>query len=269
MDSGLLDKRDSEKCKRVETREGVDAREAVDMPEPSAARGGGKSGPDEETTQAGLVEAHFAHRGRGIEFDMEVAWVRRHVPAGRGPIVDIGCGIGGLFDTLGRKRAVGVDLNAAGLTGTRERFTSVPLLCGKAEALPFADGVLDAITSQHVVEHLADYGGACREWYRALRPGGVLLTLTPNARFCDPSVYHDDTHVHIFSPDDLPRVLGEAGFDVIDLRTLGLPWFRRHDRIPGGWRLRRFVIQHARRLSTFEPVRWKGQTLCCAARKPV
>ncbi len=233
--------------------------EVTDAGEPSPEARGGK---------ADLVDAHFTHRGRGIEFDMEVAWVRRHLPPGTGPIVDIGCGIGGLFGTLALDRAVGVDLNESGLAGTRDRFKSVPLLCAGAERLPFADGVLDAITSQHVIEHIPEYESACREWYRVLKPGGMLLTLTPNARFSDPSVYDDETHVHIFSQADLPRLLCDAGFDITDLRTLGLPWFRDHARMPAGWRFRRFVVKHAHRLSNLEPLRWKGQTLCCAARKP-
>ena len=101
-----------------------------------------------------------------------------------------------------------------------------------------------------------------------LQPGGVALLLTPNRRFSDPSVYDDDSHVHIFAADDLRQVVRDAGFSIIDARSLGLPWFRDYARWPGTWRLRRFVTQRAGALSQIPGCRWRGQTLCCAARRP-
>lgn len=58
-----------------------------------------------------------------------------------------------------------------------------------------------------------------------------------------------------------------VGFCVMDLRTLGLPWLRHYRSIPSGWRLRRLVTRYAQVLSVCPLSRWRGQTLCCAARK--
>lgn len=198
---------------------------------------------------------------------MEADWVRAHVPPGSGRVVDVGCGIGSLFDAIGTPRVIGLDLCAEGLAHTRARYPSVPLLCADASRLPFAGASLDAVTAQHVVEHLPFPEQACREWHRALRPGGLLLLLTPNALFRDPTVYADETHVHVFGPEELREVLIRTGFTILDQRSIGLPWLRRHRRIPAGWRLRRFVTRRARLLSTLPRFRWKGQTLCFAARK--
>lgn len=218
---------------------------------------------DDET-----ISRHFLRRGHGLEFEMEADWVRVHLPSGNGRIVDLGCGNGSLFDTIGTPRAVGLDYHASGLKHTRARFPKVPLLCASAERLPFADASLDGLILQHVVEHLAEAAAACREFYRVLRTGGVLLLLTPNTGFCDHSVFEDSTHVHIFDCRDLSDILVNAGFSIVDLRTLGLPWFRAYRAIPSGWRLRRWVTKHAVALSTLPRWRWRGQTLCCAARRP-
>ena len=198
---------------------------------------------------------------------MEADWVRTQLPPGSGSTVDVGCGAGSLFQVFGMKRVVGVDNCAEGLEHTRRQFPSVPVVCADASNLPFASDSLDVVTAQHVVEHLPAYGQACRDWLRVLRPGGVLLLLTPNAWFRDPAVFADETHVHIFNRDDLREVLTRAGFSVLDMRTIGLPWFRHYRRIPSGWRLRKFVTRRARRLSALPHWRWRGQTLCCAAQK--
>ena len=199
---------------------------------------------------------------------MESDWVRAHLPPGRGRIVDLGCGIGSLFETIGRARAIGVDYQPSGLQHTQSRFPRVPLVCADAERLPLADASLDGLTLQHVVEHFADTRSVLRDLHRVLRPGGVLLLLTPNADYCDHTVFDDPTHVHIFDRRDLPSTLSKVGFDILDLRTIGLPWFRSYSSVPFGWRIRRFVTQHAIALSMVRPWRWRGQTLCCAARRP-
>ncbi|HUK18454.1 MAG TPA: class I SAM-dependent methyltransferase [Bryobacteraceae bacterium] len=51
---------------------------------------------------------------------------------------------------------------------------------GWGDQLPFADGSLDLITANMVVEHLKDPARVFAEAWRALRPGGVFLFHTPN-----------------------------------------------------------------------------------------
>jgi SAM-dependent methyltransferase len=215
------------------------------------------------------ADRHFLHRGYGVEFDMEAAWIRRHLPRSSGPLLEVGCGIGALFDLFGPTLTVGVDGSAAGLRETRKRHPSAALVCGDAAELPFADGHFDAVMLQHVIEHLQDAQAACEEWFRVLKSGGRLLLLTPNRLFSDPTAFEDDTHVRILRHDELAAMVEEAGFEVLDLRTLGLPWFCRYQRWPSGWRLRRWVTHYARSLSRISHLRWKGQTLCCAARRPL
>jgi len=225
--------------------------------------------PSQSKTTATAAERHFTNRGHGNEFEMEADWVRAHLPADVARVVDVGCGGGALFSTIGRGRVIGLDCEARGLSLTRQKHGDVRLACGSAEQLPFDEGTIEAITAQHVIEHLCDAESAVRRWHQALRPGGVALILTPNAEFVDPSIFDDPTHVRLYGHAELCRLLQEAGFAIVDVRTLGVPWFRRYKAIPAGWRLRRWVTRHARGISRWPGLRWRGQTLCVAARRPI
>jgi len=216
-----------------------------------------------------VMERHFLRRGHGAEFEMEAAWIRAYLPRDARRVLDLGCGGGALLPTIGLHRSIGIDLQAGGLAHTRRRFPGVPMLCGSADRLALGDASVDAITLQHVIEHLEDASAALAEWYRVLIPGGILLVQTPSAHFVDPSVFEDPTHVHLFAAEELGRAIAAAGFVVADLRTLGLSWFRGWDGLSVLWRLRRFVTRHATSLSCIPGLRRGGQTLCCAARRPL
>jgi SAM-dependent methyltransferase len=73
--------------------------------------------------------------------------------------------------------------------------------------IPFADSSLDGITGFDVIEHLPRQSSGAEgnvfietmnEFYRVLRPGGILLAVTP----CYPSAaaFTDPTHVNTITP---------------------------------------------------------------------
>jgi len=44
-----------------------------------------------------------------------------------------------------------------------------------SERLPFADNTFDVLFARAVLHHMRDLDGACREMFRVLRPGGILV----------------------------------------------------------------------------------------------
>ena len=53
---------------------------------------------------------------------------------------------------------------------------------GHACALPFHDHSLDYVLASHVLEHVANPVAALAEWYRVVRPGGIIYLIVPDRR---------------------------------------------------------------------------------------
>ncbi len=53
---------------------------------------------------------------------------------------------------------------------------------GHATALPFQDHALDYVIASHVLEHVANPVAALAEWYRVVKPGGLIYLVVPDRR---------------------------------------------------------------------------------------
>jgi SAM-dependent methyltransferase len=66
-----------------------------------------------------------------------------------------------------------------------KRFGDAPCQAdfyGHACHLPFHDHSLDFVASSHVLEHVANPVAALAEWYRVVRPGGIIYLVVPDRR---------------------------------------------------------------------------------------
>ncbi|MDG4763345.1 demethylmenaquinone methyltransferase [Solwaraspora sp. WMMD406] len=92
-------------------------------------------------------------------------------------VLDVGAGTGVSTEELGRAGvwAVGSDISLGMLRVGRRTRPEVPLLAGDALALPFADGVFDAVTISFALRNVADTQVALAEFARVTRPGGRLV----------------------------------------------------------------------------------------------
>jgi 2-polyprenyl-6-hydroxyphenyl methylase/3-demethylubiquinone-9 3-methyltransferase len=101
-------------------------------------------------------------------------------------VLDVGCGGGLLSEELAARgcSVTGVDPSEGSLTVAREHALrsklEIEYVSGVAEALPVADGSIDAVVCCDVLEHVASPRQAVSEAARALRPGGLYLYDTIN-----------------------------------------------------------------------------------------
>jgi ubiquinone/menaquinone biosynthesis C-methylase UbiE len=106
------------------------------------------------------------------------AWRRWLVGGARGQVLDLGSGTGRNLPLLpAGTRAVALDPSLDSLKRARRRAPAVPLVAGRAEALPFRDATFDTVLSGLVFCSVGEPRRGLAEVERVLRPDGQLRML--------------------------------------------------------------------------------------------
>lgn len=120
-------------------------------------------------------------KGHGQEFfALYHSKVRENVPAGSS-ILEVGCGTGMSCALLAGAgyRVTGTDLSERFLDRSNES-ERVKLMPADVMALPFQDGTFDAVLGHQMIEHVASVDSALSEMGRVVRPGGLVMVMSPN-----------------------------------------------------------------------------------------
>jgi 2-polyprenyl-3-methyl-5-hydroxy-6-metoxy-1,4-benzoquinol methylase len=164
-----------------------------------------------------------------------LAFLLEHAPAGA-RVLDVGCGEGWFTAALARagREAVGIDVAAEPLRRAREREGALDVRLVPADGpWPLEDASFATVWAGEVIEHVADTAGWLSEVRRVLRSGGALVLSTPAhdqltrlavglsgrafANRFDPR----SDHLRFYTRRTLAELLGDFGFEQIEIRGLG------------------------------------------------
>jgi SAM-dependent methyltransferase len=98
-------------------------------------------------------------------------------------IIDVGCGLGRSLDLLQQRfapeRIIGADIDSEMLDVASARVANSDLKVNFVQTtssqLPINDQTVDLVFCHQTFHHLVDQNAAIREFYRILKPGGLLL----------------------------------------------------------------------------------------------
>jgi ubiquinone/menaquinone biosynthesis C-methylase UbiE len=94
-----------------------------------------------------------------------------------GSVLDVGCGPGLASQVFSGKikHVAGVDATAPFVEIARRRVPGGDFRVAEMEALPYADGSFDALTSFNAFQYAASPLNALREAGRVVKPGGIVV----------------------------------------------------------------------------------------------
>lgn len=144
-------------------------------------------------------------------------------------VMDVGCGTGSLLRALeaaGYDDLWGIELSAYAAEMAR-RTTCAQVLTGDVLNLQLPEGSVDVVNATEVIEHLRDPLAFFRRVKSLLRPGGVFIYSTGNARGLYARVLgarwpylHPEGHLFYYTPNALSRYFEKVGLRTLDVDAL-------------------------------------------------
>jgi SAM-dependent methyltransferase len=184
-------------------------------------------------------EHHRARRGREFVFGGEErARLFSELVGGPGrDVLDLGCRYGALTRAyLKGNRVTGVDVDREALAEAAKLGIET-YWADLDERFPFEADTFDVVVAGELLEHVRDPAHIVAEAWRVLRPRGGFVGSVPNAyrlknrlRFvAGRPPEPDPTHLHMFRPADVRRLL--HAFSDVELRLIQSRLLRLHPRL--------------------------------------
>lgn len=131
-----------------------------------------------------------------------------------GSILDVGCGMGGLFSVMAndnRLEKFGIDFSAKAIEIIKKRVKG-EFIVGDVHNLPYENSRFDRIVCIETVEHVDSPDGLIKEMIRILKPSGKILITVPNEENDTPPENWPggvSLHINKFTTDTLRQLVSD------------------------------------------------------------
>lgn len=141
-----------------------------------------------------------------------------------GRVLDGAVGLGQLATRMQQRglRVFGIDYSFNAALHVR-RNTTIPVVVGDMENMPFRDGVFDGMTTGETLEHLNDDEAAAMEIGRVLADEGVIIATVPalESLWSESDDYYE--HQRRYSREELSNLFTVADVKVEKAQYWGFP----------------------------------------------
>ena len=187
-------------------------------------------------------DGYLAHspgsRGRGVYGRLksllarrEARLLARHVPEG-GRVLEVGCGNGKFLAMLHEVRPdiglAGVDIEDVGIAD----LPGFTFYHGQLEEVDVPLAAFDAVYCSNLIEHVPDPLAFLARCRAVLRPGGVIVGITPDHLSLDRHLfgrywagYHYPRHTFVFNHRNIRTLLERAGFAALRVAGSHAYWY--------------------------------------------
>ena len=132
-------------------------------------------------------------------------------------VADVGCGLayGTSLMATHASEITGIDYDSDTIATNKNRYRQIvnlDFIQSSVPPLPLANNSIDVVTAFQFIEHIHKRKEFIKDALRVLRPGGVLLMTTPNAR---KSLARNPFHVHEYTFDEMMKELQSTAADFV------------------------------------------------------
>lgn len=102
-----------------------------------------------------------------------------HITLPDDPILEIGCGTGGILNNVSKVPGTGIDISDKMIEEARKLYPKHTFLCGKVEDLTIEES-FNTVIMADVAEYIKDLNTTFNNIYKMLRKNGLLIITSPN-----------------------------------------------------------------------------------------
>ncbi len=198
----------------------------------------------QEKVKRAILSECFLYSGLSLSrHEREVAPILAHMPSLRDyvgrkvmfledlpdrDLLDVGCGNGEFLARMTELgwSGLGTETDERAVTMAREA-TGLTIVNGALEEAGFSADSFNAVTLNHVIEHVHEPAKLLEEAFRILKPGGKLVILTPNIDSLGHRFFgrrwrglEPPRHLYLYSMETLSKCVSKTSFLILEQRTV-------------------------------------------------